>query len=79
MLADTGLVSLAAKEVGMTRMSAYRLRRAPYAAAFARAWDVALVSVEAKGPHCIFPGHSTGEVIRLGDPFEELRGLEADE
>ncbi len=40
-LADTGLVSLAAKEVGMTRMSAYRLRRAPYAGAFARAWDVA--------------------------------------
>lgn len=31
-LADTGLVSLAAKEIGMTRMSAYRLRRAPYAA-----------------------------------------------
>lgn len=40
-LADTGLVGLAAKEVGMTRMSAYRLRRAPYAGAFARAWDVA--------------------------------------
>ena len=40
-LADTGLVALAAKEVGMTRMSAYRLRRAPYAGAFARAWDVA--------------------------------------
>lgn len=40
-LADTGLVTLAAKEVGMTRLSAYRLRRAPYAAAFARAWDVA--------------------------------------
>ena len=38
-LADTGLVSRAASEVGMTRMSAYRLRRAPHAAAFARAWD----------------------------------------
>lgn len=40
-LADTGLVGLACKEVGMTRTSAYRLRRAPYAGAFARAWDVA--------------------------------------
>lgn len=40
-LADTGLVTLAAKEVGMTRLSAYRLRRAPYAGAFARAWDLA--------------------------------------
>ncbi|WP_347302035.1 hypothetical protein V5740_08345 [Croceibacterium sp. TMG7-5b_MA50] len=40
-LADTGLVALAAKEVGMTRASAYALRRAPHAAAFARAWDVA--------------------------------------
>ena len=40
-LADTGLVSLAAKEVGLTRMSAYRLRRSPHGAAFARAWDLA--------------------------------------
>lgn len=40
-LADTGLVSAAAKEVGMTPRSAYQLRRAPYAAAFARAWDAA--------------------------------------
>ena len=40
-LADTGLVGLAAKEVGMTRTAAYRLRRAPYAGAFARAWEVA--------------------------------------
>ncbi len=40
-LADTGLVGVAAKEVGMTRMSAYRLRRAPHAGAFARAWDLA--------------------------------------
>lgn len=38
-LADTGRVRLAAKEVGMTRESAYRLRRAPHAAGFARAWD----------------------------------------
>lgn len=38
-LADTGLVGAAAKDVGMTRASAYRLRRAPHAGAFARAWD----------------------------------------
>lgn len=40
-LADTGLVSHAAKEVGMTRESANRLRRSPHGAAFARAWDAA--------------------------------------
>lgn len=40
-LADTGQVRLAAKSVGMSRESAYKLRRAPRAAAFARAWDAA--------------------------------------
>lgn len=35
-LADTGLVSAAAKAVGMTRESAYKLRRAAHATAFAR-------------------------------------------
>jgi hypothetical protein len=40
-LADTGLVNLAAKAVGMSRESAYRLRRSPHGAAFARAWDAA--------------------------------------
>lgn len=40
-LADTGIVSLAAKEVGMSREGAYRLRRSPHGIAFARAWDVA--------------------------------------
>lgn len=38
-LADTGLVGLACKEVGMNRASAYKLRRAAHAGAFARAWD----------------------------------------
>ncbi|MEA3034979.1 MAG: hypothetical protein QOH04_738 [Sphingomonadales bacterium] len=41
MLADSGLVSAAAKAVGMSRESAYRLRRSPHGAAFARAWDIA--------------------------------------
>lgn len=40
-LADTGLVNVAAKAVGMSRESAHRLRRAEDGAAFARAWDIA--------------------------------------
>jgi hypothetical protein len=40
-LADTGLVSVAAKAVGMSREGANRLRRSPHGAAFARAWDAA--------------------------------------
>lgn len=40
-LADTGLVNLAASAVGMSRASAYQLRRSPHGAAFARAWDAA--------------------------------------
>jgi hypothetical protein len=40
-LADTGLVSAAAAAVGMSRESAYRLRRSADGAAFARAWDAA--------------------------------------
>ena len=40
-LADTGLVGAAARAVGMSRETAYRLRRSPHGAAFARAWDAA--------------------------------------
>lgn len=40
-LADTGLVGVAAKAVGMSREGANRLRRSPHGAAFARAWDAA--------------------------------------
>lgn len=36
----------------------------------ARPWDVAVVSVEAKGPHCILTGHAQGQILRLGDIFE---------
>jgi hypothetical protein len=36
----------------------------------ARPWDVAVVSLEAKGPHCILAGHANGQVLRLGDPAE---------
>ena len=41
------------------------------AAAFrARPWDVAVVSLEAKGPQCILAGHTSGQVLRLGDTSE---------
>jgi hypothetical protein len=36
----------------------------------AKPWDVAVVSLEAKGPHCILSGHASGQVLRLGDPSE---------
>ena len=34
----------------------------------ARPWDVAVVSLEAKGPHCVFSRHRAGQVNRLGVP-----------
>jgi hypothetical protein len=36
----------------------------------ARPWDVAVISLEAKGPHCILAGHANGQILRLGDPAE---------
>ena len=41
----------------------------------ARPWGIAVVSLEAKGPHCVFTGHACGEILQLGDPAE----LEPDE
>ena len=41
-LADTGSVTEAARQTGMSVQSCYRLRRAPDAAGFARAWDAAV-------------------------------------
>lgn len=41
-LAETGSVSAAVKEVGMSRQSAYELRARPGGEGFAAAWDVAL-------------------------------------
>jgi hypothetical protein len=41
-LAETGSVSAACARVGMSRNSAYRLRRKPRAESFAAAWDAAL-------------------------------------
>ena len=42
-LADTGCVSIAAEAADITPRSCYRLRRHPEAAAFAKAWDEALL------------------------------------
>ena len=50
MLAETGSVSAAAAFVGMARETAYRLRRKPEAAEFARAWDAALVVAGVRRP-----------------------------
>jgi len=36
----------------------------------ARPWDVAVVTLEAKGPHCNLAGHEMGQILRLGDPSE---------
>ena len=33
-------------------------------------WGVAVVSLEAKGPHCTLAGHGSGEILQLGDPAE---------
>ncbi|MEP9402641.1 hypothetical protein [Sphingomonas sp. VNH70] len=41
-LADMGSVDRAARSVGMTRVGAYALRRAPGSEGFARAWDAAV-------------------------------------
>ncbi len=45
----------------------------------ARPWDVAVVSLEAKGPHCILSTHASGQVLRLGGPEEFADDEEADE
>lgn len=35
-----------------------------------RPWGFLVVALEAKGPHCILPGHTVGQILRLGDPAE---------
>jgi hypothetical protein len=47
-LADTGSVVTAAQRVGMSESSAYRLRRAPGAEAFDRAWGAAIDAASKK-------------------------------
>ena len=33
-----------------------------------RLWDVTQISLDAKGPHCVFAGHRAGQVIHFGEP-----------
>lgn len=73
-LADTGLVGHAAREGGMTRMSAYRLRRAPYAATFARAWDVARERAGALIEDIAFERAIEGVEQEVYDGHGELKG-----
>ena len=56
-LAETGKVAAAARHVGMTRESAYRLRDKPGAGSFAAAWD----SILAQRPSAPM---STHELLR---------------
>jgi hypothetical protein len=37
-----------------------------------RPWPVTVISIEAKGPHCILPAHSAGRVVRLGDGWDSM-------
>jgi hypothetical protein len=34
-------------------------------------WGVMMVSLEAKGPHCVLPGHEEGKVLEMNDLFDE--------
>ena len=36
----------------------------------ARPWGLAVVSLEAKGPHCTLTDHTHGEILQLGDPTD---------
>ncbi|HWP99797.1 MAG TPA: hypothetical protein VNK92_04955 [Vicinamibacterales bacterium] len=35
-------------------------------------WEIAVITLEAKGPHCILAGHTSGQILRLGDLAELL-------
>jgi hypothetical protein len=40
----------------------------------AKPWDLAVVSVEAKGPHCVNHAHAQGRVLELGAVADLLSG-----
>jgi len=48
------------------------------AAFHASEWGVTLVSIEAKGPHCILPEHFVGQVVELAADGEEEATLPVD-
>lgn len=67
-LADTGCVSVAAAAADITPRSCYRLRRHPQAAAFAKAWDEALLIATGRLAAIAF------ERAIVGTPREIWRG-----
>ncbi|ANY21260.1 hypothetical protein A6F68_02770 [Tsuneonella dongtanensis] len=73
-LADTGMVGHAAREVGMTRSSAYRLRRAAHAGAFARAWDRARELAGAMLEDLAFERAIEGVEVETYDAAGQLSG-----
>lgn len=77
MSVSAGLVSDARRTSALFEIEALEgLPCGCVAAAYrARPWDVAVVTVEAKGPYCVLPGHAQGQILRLGD----LADLEGDD
>lgn len=74
-LADTGSVTMACRRVGMSRMTAYRLRRHPNAADFRAAWDLALVEAFRQIEHVAIERalHGEEEVIERSGVTEVIR------
>lgn len=66
-LADTGLVDHAARAVGMSVQSAYRLRRAPGGDSFSRAWDAALAAAAGRVLDLAFKRAIEGEETPVFD------------
>lgn len=69
MSVSAGLISDARRTTALFELEALEgLPCGCVAAAYrARPWDIAVVSLEAKGPHCILAGHAQGQILRLGD------------
>lgn len=64
-LANTGSVAEAARTAGITARSAYRLRNDPRGAAFARAWEAALLTAASRLTAIAFDRAITGSPRRL--------------
>ncbi|MEI6486609.1 MAG: hypothetical protein WCO11_10120 [Sphingomonadales bacterium] len=64
-LADSGSVAAAAAAAGMSRQSAYRLRRHPDAGDFARAWDLALAVAGRQIEELALDRIITGEAVEI--------------
>ena len=75
-LAETGCISVAAEEVGVTPRSAYRLRGDPAGARFREAWDLALAGATGRLATMAFERALRGEfreTWRNGELVSETR------